>query len=52
MGVIKIEYIYAGMLLHNAKQPINEDNIKKVLSAAGVAVFPDRGARYGLLVVH
>jgi len=36
--VIKIEYIYAGMLLHNAKQPINEDNVKKVLSAAGVAV--------------
>jgi len=38
LGVIKIEYIYAGMLLHNAKQPINDDNIKKVLSAAGVAV--------------
>lgn len=37
LGVIKIEYIYAGMLLHNAKQPINEDNIMKVLSAAGVA---------------
>lgn len=37
MGVIKIEYIYAGMLLHNAKQPLNEENIKKVLSAAGVA---------------
>lgn len=36
--MIKIEYIYAGMLLHNAKQPINEDNVKKVLSAAGVAV--------------
>jgi len=36
--VIKIEYIYAGMLLHNAKQPISEDNVKKVLSAAGVAV--------------
>ena len=36
--MIKIEYIYAGMLLHNAKQPISEDSIKKVLSAAGVAV--------------
>ena len=36
--MIKIEYIYAGMLLHNAKQPISEDNVKKVLSAAGVAV--------------
>ena len=38
MGVIKIEYIYAGLLLHNAKQPINEDGVKKVLSASGVAV--------------
>ena len=38
MGVIKIEYIYAGMLLHNAKQPIDENNVKKVLSSAGVAV--------------
>jgi large subunit ribosomal protein L12 len=36
--VIKIEYIYAGLLLHNAKQPINEDGVKKVLSASGVAV--------------
>ena len=36
--MIKIEYIYAGLLLHNAKQPIDEDGIKKVLSASGVAV--------------
>ena len=36
--MIKIEYIYAGLLLHSAKQPINEDSIKKVLSASGVAV--------------
>jgi large subunit ribosomal protein L12 len=36
--VIKIEYIYAGMLLHNAKQPIDEANIKKVLAASGVEV--------------
>jgi len=36
--VIKIEYIYAGLLLHNAKKPINEDTIKKVLSASGVEV--------------
>jgi len=36
--VIKIEYIYAGLLLHNAKQPINEDNLKKVLTASGVKV--------------
>jgi large subunit ribosomal protein L12 len=36
--VIKIEYIYAGLLLHNAKQPINEEGIKKVLTASGVKV--------------
>jgi len=35
---LKIEYIYAGLLLHNAKQPITEENIKKVLQAAGIEV--------------
>jgi len=34
--VIKIEYIYAGLLLHNAKQPISEDGVKKVLIASGI----------------
>lgn len=38
LGVIKIEYIYAGLLLHNAKQPINEENLTKVLSASGINV--------------
>ncbi len=32
----KMEYIYAAMLLHKAKQPINEGNVKKVLTAAGI----------------
>lgn len=32
-----MEYIYAALLLHKAKQPVNEDNVKKVISAAGVA---------------
>jgi large subunit ribosomal protein L12 len=36
--VIKIEYIYAGLLLHNAKQPIDEANLTKVLAASGVKV--------------
>jgi large subunit ribosomal protein L12 len=36
--VIKIEYIYAGLLLHNAKQPIDEANLMKVLAASGVKV--------------
>jgi large subunit ribosomal protein L12 len=31
-----MEYIYAAMLLHSAKQPINETHVKKVLEAAGV----------------
>jgi large subunit ribosomal protein L12 len=38
LGVIKIEYIYAGLLLHNAKQPIDEAHLKKVLAASGVEV--------------
>jgi len=31
-----MEYVYASLLLHAAKQPINEENVKKVLQSAGV----------------
>lgn len=31
-----MEYVYAALLLHRAGKEINEDNVKKVLSAAGV----------------
>ena len=31
-----MEYIYSAMLLHSAGQPINEETVKKVLTAAGV----------------
>ncbi|MFH1107040.1 MAG: 50S ribosomal protein P1 [Candidatus Micrarchaeota archaeon] len=31
-----MEYVYAALLLHTAKQPVNEDNVKKVLADAGV----------------
>ena len=31
-----MEYVYAAMLLHKAGQSINDDNVKKVLEAAGV----------------
>ncbi|MCD6414377.1 MAG: 50S ribosomal protein P1 [Candidatus Diapherotrites archaeon] len=31
-----MEYVYAALLLHEAKQEINEENLKKVLTAAGV----------------
>lgn len=33
-----MKYIYAALLLHSAGQPINDENLKKVLSAAGVEV--------------
>lgn len=31
-----MEYVYSALLLHSAKQPINEDNVKKILQGAGV----------------
>ena len=37
-----MEYIYAAMLLHKAKQPITEENVKKVLESAGVKVDDGR----------
>ena len=36
-----MEYIYSAMLLHSAKQTVNEANVKKVLEAAGVK--PEEG---------
>lgn len=33
-----MEYIYAALLLHSAKKEITEENLKKVLSAAGVEI--------------
>ncbi|MCS7120482.1 MAG: 50S ribosomal protein P1 [Nitrososphaerota archaeon] len=37
-----MEYIYAAMLLHRAGKPIDEDNITKVLEAAGITVDQHR----------
>jgi len=31
-----MEYVYSALLLHSAKQPINEDNIKKILNSIGL----------------
>ncbi|MCD4740788.1 50S ribosomal protein P1 [archaeon] len=31
-----MEYVYAALMLHEAKKEINESNVKKVLTAAGV----------------
>lgn len=33
-----MEYVYAAMLLHKAGKEINEENVTKVLTAAGVTV--------------
>ena len=33
-----MEYVYAAMLLHKAGKEINEENIAKVLKAAGIKV--------------
>ena len=33
-----MEYVYAALLLHKLGQEINEDNLKKVISATGVDV--------------
>ncbi|MFQ6009632.1 MAG: 50S ribosomal protein P1 [Candidatus Aenigmatarchaeota archaeon] len=33
-----MELIYAALLLHSAKQPINEENVKKVITSTGTAV--------------
>jgi len=31
-----MEYVYSAMLLHSAGKPVSEENLKKVLTAAGV----------------
>jgi len=33
-----MEYVYAALLLHYARQPITEENIARVVQAAGVGV--------------
>ena len=37
-----MEYIYSAMLLHSAGKKITEDNVKKVLTAAGVTADASR----------
>ena len=33
-----MEYVYAGMLLHKAGKEVTEENVKKVLEAAGIEI--------------
>lgn len=33
-----MEYVYAALLLHSAKQPVTEENVAKVLGASGMQV--------------
>lgn len=33
-----MEYIYGALLLHKLGQPVNEDNLKKVIAATGASV--------------
>jgi large subunit ribosomal protein L12 len=37
-----MEYIYAALLLHKAGKAVKEENIKAVLTAAGIAVDESR----------
>lgn len=37
-----MEYVYAAMLLHRAGKPVDEDNVTRVLTAAGINADPAR----------
>ena len=37
-----MEYIYAAMILHTTEQDINEENVTKILEAAGATVDESR----------
>lgn len=36
--MVEIQEVYAALILHDAKQPITEDNLKKVLQSIGGSV--------------
>jgi len=40
--VSPVEYVYASLILHYAKKPINEENIRRILEAAGIEVDESR----------
>src|SRR6266511_4783539 len=40
--VTRMEYVYGALVLHAAGKPVSEENLKKVLTAAGVKVDETR----------
>ncbi len=45
-----MQYVYAALLLHKSGKEVNEENLKKVVSAAGVNVSGDEEAKIKSLV--
>jgi large subunit ribosomal protein L12 len=45
-----MENIYAALLLHKSGKEVNEENLKKVVAAAGVEIGPDEEAKIKSLV--
>lgn len=39
---MSMEYLHAAILLHNAGKPVDEENLTKVLTAAGISADPVR----------
>ncbi|MFP3984813.1 MAG: 50S ribosomal protein P1 [Candidatus Bathyarchaeia archaeon] len=35
-----MEYVYAALLLHNAGKPVSEENVTKLMNAAGINADP------------
>jgi large subunit ribosomal protein L12 len=45
-----MQYVYAALLLHKAGKEVNEENLKKVMSAVGVDVSGDKEVKIKSLV--
>ncbi len=45
-----MQYVYAALLLHKSGKEVNEENLKKVLSAVGVDVSGDEETKIKSLV--
>ncbi|MEM4326121.1 MAG: 50S ribosomal protein L12 [Candidatus Pacearchaeota archaeon] len=45
-----MEYIYSALLLHKLGKEINEENLRKIISAAGVKIGPEEETKIKILV--